>query len=218
MYNETLKYIKTQIFENRYDNNFNMNQLLNYRNLRTNCLKDIRNDIIEKSQLPNYNKITKIKCHMLDIAIQLACANYKSGLSNFKNGNIKKFRIRYWNLNKALKMLDIEKQYFNKDSFCYKELGDVKCIYDKKDFKLNNIKSARKIHYNADTNRYQLLIPEKTAIIKTKPTKKVISLDPGLRTFLTGLSENECLKICTNGSEKIKYFYAYFDYLKCTIR
>jgi putative transposase len=29
----------------------------------------------------------------------------------------------------------------------------------------------------------------------------VIALDPGLRKFMTGLSENECITICTNGIE-----------------
>jgi IS605 OrfB family transposase len=206
MYNATLKYIKTKLFQNRYDNNFNLQQLLNYRNLRTLYLKDIRNKIIDDSQLPNHNKNTKIKCHMLDGAIQLACANYKSALSNFKNGNIKKFRIRYWKLDKTLKMLDIEKQYFKRGSFCYKELGTVKCMYDKGEYKLDNIESGCKIHYNSDTNRYILLVPEKVDIHKTKTvkTKKIISLDPGLRTFLTGLSENECIKICTNGIDTLK--------------
>jgi putative transposase len=201
MYNATLKYIKTQIYENRYNNNFNIAKLLNYRNLRTNKLKNIKNDIIDNSQLPNHAKNTKLKCHMLDTAIQLACANYKSALSNFKAGNIKNFRIRYWKLNKYKKLLDIEKQYFNRGSFCYNELGNIKCVYDNEIFKLDNITSACKIYYDSDTDRYQLLIPERTEMIETNHTKKVISLDPGLRKFMTGLSENECITICTNGIE-----------------
>lgn len=210
MYNATLKYIKTQIFDNRKNENFNLKKLLNYRKIRTNVLKNTKNDIINGSHLPNNinNKSTKIKSHMLDTAIQLACANYKSALSNFKNGNIDHFRIRYWRLDKIKKVIDIEKIYFNfnKGTFCYKELGNVKCFYDKQLFPLNinNIDSACKIHYDSECDRYSLLVSEKINVNRAEHTKKVISLDPGLRKFMTGISENECITICTNGIDKIK--------------
>ena len=84
------------------------------------------------------------------------------------------------------------------------KLGLVKCVYNGEEFKLDNISSVCKIHYDSDIEKYLLLIPEKKEVIKTRHTKKVIALDPGLRKFMTGLSENECVTICTNGLEELK--------------
>jgi len=202
MYNETLKYIKL-----RYNNNEPL--ILDFKKLRTYHLKETRNKIIEESQHPNYLKDTKIKTHILDKAIQLACSNYKSALSNLKNKNIKYFRIRYWKINKDSYNLAIEPSYFTKSSLCYNILGKVNAYYNDELFDLNLIKTKYKCEckliYSKNTNKYELFIPEKIELNNNDliEKKQFISLDPGIRTFMTGLSNNDCIKININNN-KIK--------------
>ena len=69
---------------------------LNYQNIRTYFLKDIRDNIIKNCTNIKINKNISIKTHILDATIKLACSNYQSAITNFENGNIKTFRIRYW--------------------------------------------------------------------------------------------------------------------------
>ena len=111
-----------------------------------------------------------------------------------KNSHIKRFRIKFWKINRPSKTIDIEKENINGNRLCYKTFGDIKYIYNKKDYQLSEIKSNVKINYNSILNKYTLLIPtkHKTEKLEDKP-RNIISLDPGLRTFMTGLSEKEQL-------------------------
>ena len=52
--------------------------------------------------------------------------------------------------------------------------------------------------YNYKINQYYLLVPTKIEKTKNEQYSKFISLDPGVRTFMTGLSENEVLNLGTN--------------------
>ena len=207
MYNATLSLIK--------DNYKNGNKaILNYKKLRTEYLKDIKCKISGKSQMEDNNYNTKIVSHSLDAAIKLACANYKSAFSNYKSGRMKKlFRVRYWKKNKPTKIVCIEPSYINQNSICHKIFGkfEVEDIeINNKKFELNDIKQIYKSEfrmlYDKDTNEFVLHIPctikpkKKTTIIK----ENMVSLDPGIRTFMTGISDNSTIKIGTNISGKIK--------------
>jgi IS605 OrfB family transposase len=206
MYNETLYFIKKSYFETNKLN-------INYKNLRTYHLKNIRNNIVNGSEY-NGLKYTRIFVHTLDQAIKLACSNYKSGLSNFKNGNIKQFRIRYWRKNRKTKVIDIEKQSISKKGICWKILGDIKTLYNGKEFNFANVSSDCKIQYNSNTNKYILFVPIKLNHIENNKLHDIISLDPGIRVFMTGLSENESIKICTNSSERISKYLKIIDKVK----
>jgi putative transposase len=59
------------------------------------------------------------------------------------------------------------------------------------------------LHYNASTDTYTLIIPTKVSITPTTPTKQFISLDPGVRTFMTGISDKELLHIGESCRNKI---------------
>lgn len=203
MYNETLKYIK----QNR--------PKINARNLRTYHLKEIRDNIIENSQIKYFNHDTKIMAHILDYSIKLACSNYKSALTNYKRGHIKHFRIRYWKYNRPNQILEIEKTYFRNATICHKIFGKIKAIRDRDNFNLADIekiyKSGCKLSYNRINNEYNLLIPEKLTFENNKNKKEIIALDPGIRTFMSGISECEVVKIGDKFNHKIKEYLEKID-------
>ena len=209
MYNETIKNIKNQY---RIPGT---KVCVNARNLRTNILRDIRDQIIEDSQLPNIDKNTRIKTHILDTAIQLACANYKSALTNFKKGNIKHFRIRYWKYHRCNRILEIEPSFFSKNSICPKVFGIIKATYDNKNFDLQQIhdkyKSACKLTYNAKERKYVLYVPMSIHTKQNNNENNFISIDPGIRTFLTGISENSAVEIGTNLLFKVQNYLERID-------
>ncbi len=229
---------------------------IDYQNIRTSHLKDIKNKILEGSKLKddifnNYNLMlpgnqrltenrTFIYPHTLDNAIKFACANYQSGITNLENGNIKKFRIRYWKFNKEFQLFDIETFEFKKARYentkipvlskikdnnqnnineyfemARPKIGKLRYFYDKQEILLDNIKSDCKVYYDYYLKSYKLLIPEKQVDFKEikEELKPVISLDPGLRTFMTGLSKNEVLDIFETKDSKLeKYVKNLIDY------
>lgn len=201
MYNETLRKIKSL-----YQTTNELNT--DYKKLRTGHLKDIKNTLILNSSIREIEGDTKIKAHILDGAIRLACANYKSALTNQKNGNIKTFRIRYWKVNKPSYVLDIEPVYFKDKSICPKIFGEIKCSYDGNPFNLDDIpnryKTECKVIYNKMTGKFTLFVPIKTPIESIERENKVVSIDLGLRTFMTCLSENEVIKIGNNVVDTLK--------------
>jgi IS605 OrfB family transposase len=214
---------------------------LNYQNIRSYYIKEIRDKIHEESCLSDieiksfrlnkkYN--TCIYPHTLDKAIHLATSNYQSGLTNLERGHIKKFSIKFWKISKKYQIMDIEKQEFrkqlyqedihlktlneiqnkekNKDHYlqlCRPKLGEVKIFYKKKEILLDEIHSDCKIMFDSTTQRYYLLIPQEISIRPNKrELKSFISLDPGLRTFLTGLGKNEILEIGETKESKLKRY------------
>ena len=200
MYNVTLKHIKKNYEETGKTE-------VNFKTLRTYFLKEKRDAIVKKSNNLDYLNCG-IKVHMLDGAIKVACANYKSALSNLKAKNIKQFRIKYWNTSKPFYILDVEPVYFTQNSICPRILGSIDCFCDGEPFDLGLIqshyKTTCKIYYDKYKDKYSLLVPEHVNPKKVKSSKKIISLDPGIRTFMTGVSEDEVLKIGTNATCKIK--------------
>ena len=99
---------------------------LDYQNIRTYFLKNKRNEIINNCNSTILNKDIKIKTHILDATIKLACSNYQSAITNFENGNIKKFRIRYWKEKRETRILEIEDCYFSKNTLCNSIFGLIK--------------------------------------------------------------------------------------------
>ncbi len=225
---------------------------INYQNIRTTHLKDIKNKILKGSKLKDelfnsYNlmlsenqRLTEnrsfIYPHTLDNAIKYACANYQSGITNLENGNIKKFRIRYWKFNKEFQLFDIEAYEFKKARFentkihvlsrikdnnqnivneyfemARPKIGKLRYFYNKKEVLLDNIKSDCKVYYDYYLQSYKLLIPEQLISQKEEAQsleelKPIISLDPGLRTFMTGLSKNEVLDIFETKDSKLEKY------------
>jgi len=209
MYNIALKYIKDNIETNK--------KLLNFMNLRK-ILKNDRDQLVENSGTKNkkLNKknevvgikiVNKVKVHDLDYAIKLACQNYKSALTNYRKGYIKKFRIRYWRKNKTNKIMDLEKPNFNYNTIRKDVLGKVKGYYNGKKFDFNTVDCDSRLQ--RINNMYYLFVPDQLEINKDKESKdksKQITLDPGVRKFCTGITENKLVKIGDECGEKIRNY------------
>lgn len=189
MYNQTLLYIKQKQFDNKENKG-----LFNWKQLRTYHLKERRDAIQEESMIKN-NPKTKIPIHSLDGAIQDVCSAFKSAFSNLKGSHIKQFRMRFLKQTKNTKVMKIERQNISKkrNIFCETALGSN--IVSSKS--LIGIPSDCRLHYDKKTKRFALLVPKKFMGTSTDK-KKLISLDPGLRTFLTGLTSTDSVEIGTN--------------------
>lgn len=192
MYNKTIRLIKQRFFDKE-------KTILSFKTLRTQMLKG------EKTKLIN---IYGTPSHILDGAIKLACASYKTALSNLKQNNIKHFNVRYLKKTKKSFIMDIEQCYFNKQTICPTKLGEE--LKNKENMTYDAIESDCKIHYNCMTKRFTLLIPQKHDPIIRRDSNDYISVDPGIRTFLTCLSNKssdnsgKILEIGTNVNRVIK--------------
>lgn len=213
MYNNAVKYIRnecnicyTYIIKDK------LKHIYKYSNFQTirNNLKNIKKNILNNSQIKEIQKNTCIPPHTLDYSIRQLCSNIKSAITNLQRKHIKRFRIKYWNHNRPSKIIEIEKSAVSKKNnhICFNILGIINYEYNKKPFILPKIVSNVKINYNSILDEYTLLIPikNKTAEItrEIKPNN-IIVLDPGLRTFMTGLSENNAYSIGEKVNKKISY-------------
>ena len=224
IYNETLKYIRnnfiftkkeiikstlkeeliksTKFYNKRYIRN-QMNQLK----------KDIQKDtsfIIEKQNTKN--KTTDIKCqidiHTLDKTIFQLIQNINSSVTNMLRGNIKRFRLKFWKYSRPSKTIEMEKNKISSGILCktiFNNLDDIKYFYNREPYDIRKIDTDFKINYNTITNEYYLLVSEKIKEPEEKlKSNKFIVLDPGLRTFMTCLSENKYIKIGSDVNKIIK--------------
>ena len=211
MYNETIKIFK------KY--RFNKEKItLNWKKLRTNYLTEIKNDILNKSQLITNVTIinnkpinTKVNAHILDFAIQAACSKLKSCITNLKNGNINYFRLRYLKQSKCSLTMKIEKAFIHpkKNTFCSSIFKD-EFIFEN-NFQLKNITSDFTIHYNSKSNEFRLLNPIKFNQIPINLEKDSCSIDPGIKTFISVFSNNKCVKIGDNLRDTIIKYHRHID-------
>jgi transposase len=226
IYNETLNYIRqnyeftkkeiikdiltTEIIKSKnfYNKRYIRNQLNELK-------KQIQKDttiIIDKKYTKN--KLNDIKCiidiHTLDKTIFQLVQNINSAVTNMLNGNIKRFRLKFWKHTRPSKIIELEKIKISSGILCKSIFGnleeEIKYIYNGKPYDINQIDSDFKINYNSITNEYYLLVSVKIDKTEINNNGKLIVLDPGLRTFMTGLSDNENLKIGTNIHDKIKKY------------
>ena len=205
MYNKTVDYIKNTFNINK--NNKIDRKAYNFIYIRSQLLNE-KTNIINNSQIKNTDKKTKIYTHTLDYTIKQLTTNIKSAITNLKQGNIKHFKIKKWKYNRPSQTLEIEKEAYSKKNkgLCYNILGNINYEYNNKPFILTDqIKTNVKINYNLILDEYTLLIPEKhkPQEIENKD-RNIIILDPGLRVFMTGLTENDSVDIAPNINTIIK--------------
>ena len=159
-----------------------------------------------------------IDIHTLDKTIFQLVQNINSSVTNMLNGNIKRFRLKFWKHTRPSKIIELEKNKISNGILCKSIFGnlkeDIKYIYNGKSYDINQIDSDFKINYNSISNEYYLLVSVKINENEINNNGKLIVLDPGLRTFMTGLSDNESLKIGTNIHEKIKKYICRLNKIK----
>jgi IS605 OrfB family transposase len=172
-------------------------------------IRDVLNEkifaIINKSQLFNDNE-TKIRKHILDESVHQVCTNIKSMLENYSNGNIKGFKLRKIKMNKTSKNLILENAFFKPGSIFKKIFKDMKCEKNGKPYDILNVfnqKTSCNLVHDYTTNTYKLFIPQKVIKQETQNNKS-LSGDLGIRTFLTGISDNEILEIGISSEMDIK--------------
>ena len=91
-------------------------------------------------------------------------------------------------------MIDLEKNEFNSKGLRFKILGKITGYYNGKLFKFESIEHNCRLQ--KINEKYYLHVPfpikiEKNNIIKNKQ----ITIDPGIRRFCTGITENKIIKI-----------------------
>lgn len=201
MYNATIEFLKKK------------HDILKWKTLRTHYLKDIRDKIKEESQLVDIDHNARIQTHTLDGAIKAACANWKTCVENRDAGRIKYFRIRKWRMGKRQLVMDLEPNCFTSGTLCPRTFkGEMSFIFDRKAFDVKTIDSECKMLYDQYYDKMFLLVPTTHKVAINSPIKKgTIALDPGVRTFLTGVSENGALQIGKRASEKLYRLHAQID-------
>ena len=184
MMNETIYFFRKQFFNKQ-------NIITDFKKIRTQYLINKKNIIINNS---------KIYSHTLDYAIKDVCTNVKSILSNLKNNNIKHFRLRYIKQSKPTQLIKIEKTAFHiKDNQIFnKKMGLLKSDLLDIDKIESDLSIIRK------NNRYYILLPINIDYENNNRNyKRVVGLDAGIRTFLTGFSQDNIIEIGNNLSTTI---------------
>ena len=201
MYNETIKYFRVCY-------RLKKKPEMNWMRVRTDILMSAKTKIIAASAV---EKKQRIQSHIIDGAIKKACSNYQAAVTNKMKGNITHFRLRYWKHNKDVKILYVEKISITKKTIFPTLLGEeVKCFRDDLPFDLKVIaEKTSDSHCDCElhkiNNEYFLIASEKIQR-QINEKKNLISMDPGVKTFMTGISNEEIIKIGDGIDQRLKYY------------
>lgn len=183
MMNKTIKFYRTSFYNKEKIST-------SFRNIRSNHLindKQLLMDEITHNNIDIYS-------HSLDYAIKDVCTNVKSILSNLKNGHINHFNLRYIKKRKPIQLVKIEQTGFHitDNQIISKKMGTLKS-----ELVTMNIDSD--VTIIRKNNRYFILIPiEINPKGPSNAFNKIIGLDMGIRTYLTGFSQDDILEIGNN--------------------
>ena len=191
MYNKVLSVIKNE----RKQQSLLLNKPLKYNQMNLDNLDLTK---LKKDLKPFKNELkskTAIDSHTLDYCINDVLIMLKSSISNLKQNNCKKSKLRYIKKGKKSKIFKIENNGSTiiKNGFCTSKLGKIMKSIPSINFKKAN-SSLSTIQYKND--KFYMLVKKKVIINKHSIKKqKIISLDPGHKTFLTGLSNEHLIEI-----------------------
>jgi IS605 OrfB family transposase len=134
-------------------------------------------------------------------AVNDVCKAYKTCFTNFKNGNIKHFKISYKKKTESSKCILLSKTMVkNKNGII-----EIAPTYFKENKKFKMGKKTIKKHRNLiidhdvrlvkEKGEYWLIVPVPTEIEENKRDyTKYCGIDPGVRTFMTCFKNNECIE------------------------
>ena len=213
MYNKVLEKIK----KTRIEQTKKLNKVLKYNELviDLNITKLKKEFAVFKDNLSLKTSINK---HILDYAINDAVSKFKSVVSNLNNNHIKNARLRYLKKSINNKILKIEKQICSDNGFCTSVLG--KQLYSNPVINYKKfITKVAILKYDYKKDNFIMYIKKQIAINKNNDNdkQKIISLDPGLRTFLTGVTNNHIIEIAPNLKNKFIKYYDKIDGIKSNL-
>lgn len=150
-----------------------------------------------KFDLPEWCGI-KTPPRLLTGAISDCCKAYKSSFSLLKNKRINDFKIRFRSKKDATQTLYLEKSCFGKNNTLLSSfgIGKLKCFRRRSyDVRLSDIviNHDSRLLYNNILKKWYLLVPTDFITSYDRQVGGDISLDPGVRTFLTGYSPDGLL-------------------------
>src|SRR5437868_4159034 len=200
--------------------NINMLSSLKYEDIRTE-LRFIK-WILQADSIKYFNSKNEFKkcqphINAMDYAVKEAVTNYKTNIQKLMKGTITSFNMNYKTLEHTF--LTVYHGHIEGNSFYKNIFGNFANEYinkgKKESFNFSSINQEVKVLFNKNKTKYIMLVPSTSKIIPKKEAKnKIISLDVGLRTFLTGISERrienigisekmiENTKILPNNDEK----------------
>ena len=194
MYNRIVSYIKRC--------NFNKEKVVFSVTKLKKMFKKDKDEIMEMTKIKIGNKYKTIDSHPLDYAINDSIKRYISCITNLKKGNIKYFRLRYLKMNKPNRIFKIEKLGMKNDGFHLNTFGSMKTNIDNFNF-LENTYTTAIVQYSK--NEFNLLLKYPIEQKKIKEIKNnIISIDPGIRKFGVGYTNNKIVVLCNQSKNKIK--------------
>ena len=204
MYNQVTKYFKECRFNNTKCE-FSIGKLKNmFKNDKESIMKWSEISIKEGKK----ERTIKTDSHLLDYAINDSVNRLRTNITNLKNGTIRYFRLRYLKMSKNNRILKMEKLAFKENGFWVRSLGKVMKTDNDNFNYLSNIHTTAILRYQKKSDKFVLLFkhPKKDMSddIKYANKKDIISIDPGIRRFMTGYTNNGVVKIGDTCYKKIK--------------
>lgn len=198
MYNKVISIIKNE----RKTQSIKLNKSLKYNEIN---LDNLERTKLKKDLKPfKYTLSSKysIDIHTLDYCINDVLTMLKSSITNLNNFNTKKSKLRYIKKTKKSKIFKIENYgSITDNSFFTSKLGKYLHSNPSINYKKSN-SSLATIQFK--NGKFYMLVKKKLTINKNNNKNKIISLDPGHKTFLTGLSNDCLLEIGKNVDKKIR--------------
>lgn len=208
MYNQVLSKIKSI----RKEYNIKNNKVFKYNEIPFNLsLNQVKKEFsYYKDKLNNKTQINK---HILDYAIQDALNALESVKTNLEKGNIKKSRLRYLKKSKSNKIIKIENQICQENSFCSSILSKVLKSKPLLNYK-KDVEQTAILRYNSKTDKFYFHLKYKIDYVKNKSIDKIGCFDIGLRTFFTGVSNNYTIEYGYQINKYIKKILDKMDKIK----
>jgi IS605 OrfB family transposase len=226
-YNRAIQYINNYNKENQ-----ETYYLINYNDILTKkiiklddtkyifSLNKMRKSL--KDNLPEWIDI-KYPSHLVDKAFDEAIKNYNICMIKYKKYHIK-FCLKFKTKKDKYQTMNIEKTMIsnNRKSIFPKLKYENECVFKNIKFseKLYNDICDSSITCNIKLNKYYLNMSYEDTIKKNEEIlkiRKVCSIDPGIRSFLTIYSDNEINKIGINISDKLNKYCKEIDIITSKI-
>lgn len=164
--------------------------------------KDLRDCMKSNNQWSLHPFILDLPTELREGACNELSKNTKAALTNLRKGNIKFFKMKYRKKRESFTINGFQQRSLKNFSTNRKlfRLLPTYCPFVIESISdLPEITNDFSLHF--DGYDYYLILPYEETIIDRVETGKVISLDPGIRTFQTTFSNTgESLELCTSDS------------------